>query len=158
MACNCLKLTILQGDKGVTLLFPQAMGLAGKSYKYTKKLLELEATSACNLSTPVSGFIPVSEWDPYLRQHPDQRLAAFLRWGFTYGFRIGFNPSQTLISSKNLQSVCLNPQVVTAYVQDEISRGRLRSASLEPHISPIGSVPKPHQPGKAQLICDLSSP
>ena len=50
-----------------------------------------------------------------------------------------------------------------AYIQDELAAGRLighisPNQVQECHINPIGSIPKPHQPGRWRLIVDLSSP
>ena len=140
------------------------MGLVNNSYRYTKQLLELEGGSPCILDAPVSGFLPLSEWDPYLQSHPDQRLAAYLRPGIRYGFRIGFSPSQELQCCKtNLPSVRLNRQVVDNYIHDEAASGKLKAVAMaqelpQIHLSPIGVIPKPNQPGKFRLICDLSSP
>ena len=103
-------------------------------------------------------------WEPYLQRHPDQRLAAFLRRGFTSGFRIGFKKGSTLQSAdKNLSSVNVNPSVVDSYIAEEVAMGKLHQATPQAitegiHISPIGIIPKRNQPGKFRLIVDLSSP
>ena len=57
----------------------------------------------------------------------------------------------------------LHPQFVEEYLQAEIDHGRLAglySQSVLPqlHISRFGVIPKSHQPGKWQLIVDLSYP
>ena len=111
--------------------------------------------------SPVSGFLPHKAWDPFLSQHPDQHLAAFLRRGILSGFRIGFNRSSPLQSAgRNHASVpTLAPQV-DEYIVEELTKGKLRLASSPSrvHISPIGLVPKKNRPGKFRLIVDLSSP
>ena len=142
------------------------MGIVANSYVYMEKLLALEAASPCILSQRVEGFLPIAEWEPYLSSHPDQRLAAFLRRGFQYGFRIGFDPAQPAVepasSCQNHNSVVYNPEVVSTYIAGEVDRGKLAlhldSRAGPPHISPLGIIPKGGQPGKYRLICDLSSP
>ena len=120
----------------------------------------MEAAAGCiSLQQEVKGFLPLEEWDPYLKSFPDQTLAAFLRRGFKFGFRIGFDPSKPLRScEKNHQSVIANPETVSAYISDEVAQHKLRVASGPVHTSPIGLIPKANQPGKFRLICDLSSP
>ena len=140
------------------------MGLYRQSYKYMDRLLALEARSGGGQPVqPISGFLPQSAWEPFLHSHPDQRLAAFLRRGIRYGFRIGFDAAQPLRCHKgNLKSVDLNPQVVDQYIANEISQGKLRqlgaTEAAKIHTSPIGIIPKSSQPGKFRLIVDLSSP
>lgn len=141
-----------------------AMGLRVNSYRYTDKLLSLEARAGpSGTQLVVEGFLPAAAWEPFLRSLPDQRLAAFLRRGIWHGFRIGFCPAQRLRQSRaNLQSVILNPGVVSSYIEKEVSLGKLiriaPAAAAFIHTSPIGIIPKPHQPGKYRLIVDLSSP
>ena len=139
-----------------------AMGISANSYRYTEKLLALEATANCVLEQKVEGFLPLAEWEPFLRSHPDQRLAAFLRRGFRFGFRIGFDRSQPLREgiAKNHQSVALNPGTVSAYIAEEAARHKLTSPpeKVSVHTSPLGIIPKASQPGKYRLIHDLSFP
>ena len=102
-------------------------------------------------------------WEPYLQRHPDQHLAAFLRQGFTSGFRIRFKRDQPYNQlTKNLSSVNVNPSVVDSYIAEEVAMGKLHQATPQAitegiHISPIGIIPKRNQPGKFRLIVDLSS-
>lgn len=138
------------------------MGLSsGNAHRYTAKLLALEAAAGCApLQQEVVGFMPMLEWEPYLKLYPDQRLAAFLRRGIKFGFRIGFRPASPLgKNSRNHQSVESNPQAVSAYIADEVAGHRLELVGSESvHTSPMGLIPKARQPGKFRLICDLSSP
>ena len=57
------------------------------------------------------------------------------------------------------------PSVVSDYIRDELSAGRLvelaeeeEAAEWNVHCSPIGIFPKKNKPGKWRLIVDLSSP
>ena len=104
---------------------------------------------------------PLLVWEQYLRSHPDQRFAAFLRRGLSEGFRIGFNSGSSLRSAKgNMASVLTNPETVSKYIDEEVAAGRLVPV-LAPsgvQISPIGIIPKSSQPGKFRLIVDLSAP
>ena len=59
-----------------------------------------------------------------------------------------------------MASVNANPQVVDNYLAEELAAGKLLSLHLgvKPHTSPIGLIPKAHQPGRFHLIVDLSVP
>ena len=112
---------------------------------------------------PITGFLPIGSWAPFLKSHPDQRFAAFLEWGIKWGFRIGFNPTSELrCKGLNLQSVHLNIETVDRYIKDEAAQGRLEQLSASVghgvHRNPISIIPKPNQPGKFRLIVDLLSP
>ena len=79
----------------------------------------------------------------------------------TSGFRIGFQCSSKLSSlPQNMGSTHCSPEEVDRYIATEVASGGLRLARQDEyvHISPIGLIPKPHQPGKFRLIVDLSSP
>ena len=66
-------------------------------------------------------------------------------------------------SPSNLPSVCQHATIVEEHVAKERATGRLLGP-LPPqlarlcHTSPIGLIPKPHQPGRWRLIVDISSP
>ena len=101
---------------------------------------------------------------PFLRSHPDQTFAAYIRDGFTNGFRVGFNNqlSQLHSRSSNHPSARAHKQEVDERISAELSTGRLLGplpANLLPlvHVSPIGLVPKAHTT-KWRMIVDLSHP
>ena len=107
----------------------------------------------------------VGRWAYYLSKHPDQNLALFLVEGLERGFRIGFDHSQAKLkkAGSNLLSAILNQEVVSSYIKEEMSLGRLvgplpQEVASQAHINPIGVIPKGHTPGKLCLIVDLSSP
>ena len=95
---------------------------------------------------------------------PDQRFAAFLRRGFQNGFRIGADLSHPLHSSAaNMPSAIANPEVVDKYIAEEVGAGKLQAVTnpaevAHTYCSPLGIIPKPHQPGKFRLIVNLSAP
>lgn len=99
-----------------------------------------------------------------LKDHPDVELAQYLLAGITEGFRIGFDHTHTCVSAKsNLLSAEQNPEVVRAYLQEEVDLGRVigplpKESSHGIHISPFGVIPKSGKPGKWRLIVDMSSP
>ena len=102
-------------------------------------------------------------WGQYLASHPDQRFARFIMNGLTRGFRVGVSPSCRIRSTKgNLPSARDHTQTISVYIQAELTEARLIGPLPSPivgvHISPIGLIPKPHQPGKWRMIMDLSSP
>jgi len=85
--------------------------------------------------------------------------------GLTNGFRVGFNHQQLQLCSRGLNhpSSLVNEAVVEERITTEITEGRLLGPlsghlTLPVHISPLGLVPKPHQPNKFRLIVDLSHP
>ena len=147
----------------------ESCGIISGRYAYTNNLLALEAMGAESTShlpplrgAEVSGFLPATEWEPFLSSHPDQRFAEFIRRGIQFGFRIGFNRNQQLkLCKSNLQSTRQNEQQVDKYISEEAASGKLQThtnVSTPFHWSPIGIIPKPHQPGKYRLIIDLSAP
>ena len=100
-----------------------------------------------------------------LQGHPNRTLVHYILSGISEGFRIGFDYEKTSCKSAkcNLLSVDRNPEVVTAYLQEEVTLGRvlgpLPVGSIpEVQVSPFGVIPKGHTPGKWRLIVDLSSP
>ena len=140
------------------------------TYKYTAELLELEAAtppSATTYQQPAHSNLSqcVKEaWEPYLAALPDQRFAAFMRRGFRDGFRISVDRSLGLQSSTtNMPSAVANTEIVDKYIAEEVRAGNLQlitdaEKQTETHCSPIGMIPKPHQPGKYRLIVNLLVP
>ena len=120
--------------------------------------MQLEAISAepPEPTLTVSGFLPLQEWLPILATLPDQQLAKFLERGIRQGFRIGFNPQAPLRPASG--NVAQSPQIVDAYIAEEVALGRLEPSASPQHISPIGIIPKKGQPMKFRMIVDLSSP
>lgn len=88
----------------------------------------------------------------------------FILHGIKEGFKLGFNSSVSLKSAKkNKASAYQHPQVIDAYLLNEIQRGRVAGPFDSPpiaqlQISSFGVIPKKGQPGKWRLIFDLSSP
>ena len=125
--------------------------------------MEAIPTAPLVLGFAVSGILPLSRWDHYLQSHPDKEFAEFLRRGINQGFKIGFNRSQKLRPPKrNYESSVENPGHAQRYIDEEVSAGHFRPIPAAgghlAHWSPIGMVPKDHQPGKFRLIINLSTP
>ena len=103
-------------------------------------------------------------WASLLGGHPDRLFYYYICSGLVHGFRIGFGyGSHTCRSGKgNMQSVLEHPEVVSGYLQREVSLGRVKgplgpeAASLS-QVSPFGVIPK-SAPGQWRLILDLSHP
>ena len=59
------------------------MGIVNGRYRYMEDLLKLERVFPFDDSeTPVPvvlGFLPLSEWEPFLASYPDQAFADYLR-------------------------------------------------------------------------------
>ena len=141
--------------------------LHGNQYKYIRDLQALEATAS---GTGPSCFCPATTsvqqaWCQALLGHPDSEFVAYILSGITQGMHIGVDRPRAIHLSRegNLPSVRQHPSIVVKHVAAERAAGRLLGP-LPPHlaltcqISPIGLIPKPHQPGKWRLIVDLSSP
>ena len=85
--------------------------------------------------------------------------------GLRNGFHLGFNPRAVSLRStrQNMPSASLQPSDIDQYLLTEVEKGRVAGPfSIPPipnlHISHFGIIPKKYQPGKWQLILDLSSP
>ena len=81
------------------------------------------------------------------------------------GFHIGADRANVIRPSRhsNLPSVRQHPALVVEHLAAERATGRLlrplpTQLANSCQTSPIGLIPKPHQPGKWRLIVDLSSP
>ena len=125
------------------------------SYAYSRELIVLEAAAQNSQMTsvpavPISGFLPMQEWFPYLQMHPDRDFAEFMKRGLTSRFRIRFNPAHPLHTAPaNFRSVQDHPATVDKYIAEEVASGRLvESQDPSIHRNPIGMISKPHQPGK----------
>ena len=82
------------------------------------------------------------------------------------GFRIGYDYSkqQGLPTQlrRNMMSAHQNPQVIEAYLESELRKGRIigpfsRECIPDVRVSPFGVIPK-SKPGTWRLITNLSSP
>ena len=139
-----------------------AANLSEEGYKFIDNLLALEIASnpVLSPSMDIKGFLPLSEWAPFLNQLPDKRFEGFLRRGICSGFRIGVPPYATLKSKgSNNQSALSMASEVDKYISDEIKAGTLIVSDQESvHASPIGFIPKKNRPGKFRMIVNLSSP
>ena len=134
------------------------------------------AVESYNVSGPVNPFSPLapvhsvsplrlSQIQAELVDHPDQAAVAYILNGLRGGFRIGFEPLSVSLQAAytNMSSALVHPSVIDAYLETEVSCGRVAGPFTMPpfpdlHISPFGVVPKSNQPGKWRLILDLSSP
>ncbi|KAL5479413.1 hypothetical protein EMCRGX_G022933 [Ephydatia muelleri] len=103
-------------------------------------------------------------WARLLHAHPDSAFSTYLINGLINGFRIGFNRRQPLGAvTKNMPSALKQQTIVAAYIDNEITLGRLigplpTNVAQFIHRNRNGVVPKGHTPGKWRLITDLSFP
>jgi len=108
----------------------------------------------------------ISFWKEHLKCHPDRQFAQLILEGLEKGFPIGFKASSELRTAKtNLISAREHPEVVSAYIQEELSQGLIGyigpsevATQLNVQLNPLGVIPKKGKPGKWRLIMDLSSP
>ena len=123
--------------------------------------------------SPFSGFLPpvsavtplhVDQFALELKNHPNQPQVSFVLDGLSKGFRVGYNfPRKLKSAPRNKPSAYAHPDIVDAYLANEVSLGRVAGPFDRPplpglHISSFGVIPKKGQPGKWRLIVDLSSP
>ena len=100
-------------------------------YSYTADLLCLDSCRPQPAPLPsellvVSTPLVVPAWEAALRGHPDWAFVRYLLDGLTQGFRIGFNRAHPLRSaSANMGSAYLHPEVISSYLQRELSLGRM---------------------------------
>ncbi|XP_048576190.1 uncharacterized protein LOC125557550 [Nematostella vectensis] len=122
------------------------------------------AHAALPASVPSVTPLKSDRFDAQFIKHPDQHLVAYVLDGIRHGFRVAFDGSSALLSSKkNKQSAQEHPSVVDDYLANEVSLGRVAGPFAYPpfpnlHISKSGVIPKSGQPGKWRLIVGLSSP
>lgn len=144
----------------------------GSVYAYMEDLLTLDAAARSQMSQfsspmlplPAPSLLQASIWQAALRNHPDQQLRHFLIQGLQEGFRIGYGaPRDQLCSAKrNIPSAYEHPEVIDKYLATECQMGQVLGPLTSPlptpvHVSRFGVIPKKSQPGKWQLIVDLSS-
>ena len=163
-------------DMQITLMMraftkPHCPGV-GTQYVYMADLLKLEACrnpqsqqiprELCKISTPLK----VWQWAEMLSNHPDPQFTDYIVSGIENGFRVGFDYSSPLVSSKhNLPAAATHPEVISHHLEADIAQQTLLGPFLpdqfpgfQLHTNPIGVVPKKHRPGKWRLIVHLSSP
>jgi len=99
-----------------------------------------------------------------LQFHPDRGKVNYVLHGIARGLDIGFSSQSPLTSArKNKPSVYEHPEVVDAYLRNEVSLGRVSgpfdsSPIPDLQISRFGVITKAGQTGKWLLVLDLSSP
>ena len=135
--------------------------MVGSKYLYLEDLLKLEAM-ATGMGQGV--FRPGSQLGRKLSPPTPIRVLPDTSSRALAG---GFISEQTAIELRgnhsNMPSVQQRPHLVEAHIKAEVEAGHLLGP-LPPHLariaqtSPIGLIPKAHQPGKWKLIVDLSSP
>ena len=143
---------------------------SGGLYRYTTDLLALESASRgldqVPYSTTLASVLQLLAWKKALDCIPDKAFTQFLMRGITCGFRIGVTEECRLRPSRrNLKSAYDHTEVVSEYLEREVSLSRLSilppatsPVPLQLQISPFGVIPKKHRPDKWRLIVDLSSP
>ena len=100
-----------------------------------------------------------------LSAHPDRAFVRYISEGLQWGFRIGFwNGSPLRSAISNMRSASEHPEIISQYLQDELSRGRMLgpfsdTRTLPPlQINHFSVIPKGHSMGRWRLITDLSFP
>jgi len=145
-----------------------------KAYKYTAKLSKLDMCTEMSECSPLPSYLctvttPVNLhfWEEHLNAHEDKQFTQLIVKGLKSGFRIGFQRNTVALHSakSNLVSAEMHPEIVTAYLDQELKAGRVAlvgseeiAQHLDIQVSPFGVIPKKGKPNKWRLILDLSSP
>ena len=147
----------------------EAMLEAGK-YIYLSNLQLLSRHVPASPMTLPSELSPVNTplmlrvWQSHLQSHPDKTFCHYLLDGFKHGLRIGYDYANHTCraASRNMASALENPTVVDDYLAKEKELGwiigPITPGSVQLQINHFGVIPKSNQPGKWQLIVDLSHP
>ena len=82
-----------------------------------------------------------------LTDYPDDDVAAQLKDGFQFGFRIGFIGERIARNAVNQQSIFDNIAIARQKIRKEIDYGRVKGPFSHPpmpnfRLSPLGMVPK----------------
>ena len=109
-------------------------------------------------STPIDIF----RWDKLADSLPNKEAVEYVSRGLKEGFALQFSPIPLRSASKNMPSSYRNPEVIDAYLAEEVRLGRVAGPFSEPpisnlHINRFGVVPKKDS-DKFRLILDLSFP
>ena len=150
----------------ITGISPPGNMIEGR-YQYMGDLLALEATATGLGPRCFSPATPLSDvaWQHALRTHPDRQFVEYILAGIRKGVHVGVDRALRLWPARggNVPSVQSLPVLVSQHIREERAVGRLLGPlppllASDCQVSPIGLIPKPHQPGKWCLIVDLSSP
>ena len=104
--------------------------------------------AACGTLPALSQVSPLcaTRFSLELQQHPDQALVSEVLQGLFQGFRLGFNPGFSLHSAKkNKASTYQHPEIVHAYLANEVTLGRVAGPFPAPplpnlHINSFGII------------------
>ena len=106
----------------------------------------------------------LARWQDCLREHQDSSFSSYILEGIEKGFVVGFDHTRPLRSATaNMNSAQMHPEVVDAYVAEELAGGRIfgpffPTDILGLHLNRMGVIPKGHIPERWRLITDLSFP
>ena len=118
------------------------------------QLQQLEECKAPFIAPPqvqeIVSPLVVEKWTALLQIHPDKDVGTYILRGISKGFCIGYDYNKKAKrATRNLPSAYHNSEVVTKYIQEEVSLGGMVGL-LEPapaarvHVSPFGVIPKGH--------------
>jgi len=109
-----------------------------------------------SISTPLR----CEAWAAELRAYPDLEYAQFFVKGIEHGFRIGFDYQNCPCVSAKSNMLSIFKPMKPIFPKELAGRiiGPLPASVEGVHVSNIGVIPKPHQPGKWRLVTDLSFP
>ena len=105
------------------------------------------------------------EWKEQLASHPDEDYQAYLVKGLREGFKIWFNHVSAKCVSvvSNMQSASKQASAIDNFLTSELAAGRVLGSvgpdlAVSIPVNCFGLVPRDREPGKWQLIVDLSFP
>ena len=102
------------------------------------------------------GAVPIVSTGPTVRSVHETRAGEWLPYWVDRSH--GLQARAT-----NMPSAAASTEIVDKYIAEEVRAGSLQTITdadkrLQTHCSPIGLIPKHHQPGKYRLIVNLSAP
>jgi len=96
-------------------------------------------------------------WEEHLSTHQDSQFSQLIFKGLRSGFRIGFERNTITLqrARSNLVSAETHPEVVVAYLDQELKAGRVALVGTEEaaqllniHVSPVEVIPKKGKPNR----------
>ena len=149
---------IILGSSAPQTMAQKNLSIGRESCPPSPKAPATEKNSFGGIVTPVK----VETLYQALSDHPEREFVNKLCLELREGARIGYSGPRSPRFSNNLPTAFLNPEVVTANLNDEVSKGRTMGPFSTPpftnfQVSPIGLVPKKHS-DKFRTIFHLSYP
>ena len=126
------------------LLGPIVVSLLAVTLGLTYIILRLGLLPSASMVSPLNLW----QFSAEIRFHPDRGKVNYVLHGIARGFDIGFSAQSPLTSARKNEALAYeHPEVVDAYLRNEVSLGRVSghfdfSPLPDFHISEFGIIPK----------------